>query len=319
MNIVLANRSYERHMTSEGLQLQNGLAYAGWKLTGPGYDGMNDVRAILHEFKPDHVFVQDKRDWDPSSECPGATSATKFKYLGVLGSRAHGKWHGKVSLVVKDAGPDGMDFHHEFCEVCNPDAVVIYYHPLSVLKYSYYLQSYKLVRTYHSVDLSDIPEFRPGAQRRDACGSGAVLGEVYPLRSRVSARPSEFGLDWLRHPGYQNEKGPATPFYLRFLNNYKVSLATSSSYGFALRKIIEGVACGCAVITDLPQYDVLPEIDRALIRIKPTISDLELKLLIRETVENWDEGGRRLWADRAKAYYDYRAMGTRLSQALLKV
>jgi hypothetical protein len=126
-------------------------------------------------------------------------------------------------------------------------------------------------------------------------------------------------MSWLRHPGYQNDRGPATPYYLRFLNHHKVSFATASSYGFALRKIIEGVACGCTVVTDLPSFDVLPEIDRALIRIKPTISDLELTLVLQEAAETWEEEGRRKWAEKAIAYYDYRVAGCRLSNALQKV
>lgn len=316
MNLVLANKSYETHMTDEGLQLQEGLRSAGWKLSGAGYDGYRHVRTILNLYRPEHVFVQDKRDWDPDSGCPGATKDLKFKEIGALASS---RWAPRVSLVVKDAGPEGSEYHQAFCEEVKPDAVVIYYHPLSVLKHCYWLQPYRLVRIHHSIDPEAVPPFAPGTSRAPLCGSGAMLEEVYPLRNRVAPRAGEFGMSWLRHPGYQNDRGPATPHYLRFLNHHKVSFATASSYGFALRKIIESVACGCTVVTDLPTYDILPEIDRSLIRVKPTISDTDLKLVFEEAVETWEEEGRRKWAERAIAYYDYRTSGARLSEALRKV
>lgn len=317
MNIVLANSSYATHMTDEGLQLQEGLRYAGWHLSGPGFpDNLRHVRTILNKYKPSNIFVQDKRDWDPDSGCPGATKELKFREINAL---ADSRYAPSVSLVVKDAGPEGSDYHRAFCEEVRPDAVVIYYHPLSVLKYCPWLCSYRLVRIHHTINVGDIPPFAPASERFNLCGSGAILGEVYPLRARIAPRAAEFGMSWLRHPGYHNDKGPVTPHYLRFLNRYKVSFATSSAYGFALRKIIEGVACGCTVVTDLPSHDVLPEIDRALVRIKPTISDTDLKLVFEEAIETWDADGRKKWADKAIAYYDYRSAGCRLSDALQKV
>lgn len=314
MNLVLANHTYASHMTDEGLQLQEGLREAGWKLSGPGYDKLWDVRAILHRYNPEHVFVQDKRDFDPSSGCPDVTTETKFRYLRALSQ--HG---GRVSLVVKDAGLEGQEFHHLFCQECDPDAVVIYYHPLSVLKYCPWLSSYHLVRIYHSVNRNHVPGFVLGAHRRPLCGSGAILDDIYPLRARVCHRATEYGMDWLRHPGYRNTKGPATPLYLRFLSHFKVSFCSASTYGFSLRKIIESVACGCTVVTDLPSYDILPEIDRSMIRVKPSISFADLSLVFQEAVDTWDEDGRKKWAEKAMTYYDYRVSGRRLSDALKKV
>lgn len=316
--LVLANRAYETHMTDEGLQLQQGLFEQGWELAGHRYgDGCTDVRVLLSRHWPDHVFVQDKRDWDPASGCPGATHDTKFQYLSALrNSRA------VVSVVVKDAGPEGTNYHQDFCKEADADAVVIYYHPMSVLKFSPWLSHYKLIRTFHSLNLADIPEFAPRDARRPLCGSGAVgstTSDVYPLRARVSERAEEFGMMWLRHPGYKNDKGPDTPRYLSFLNSFKVSFASASAYGFSLRKIIESVACGCTVVTDLPSYDQLPEIDRALVRVKPTISNQDLKVVLSQAVATWEEEGRRKWAKKAQDFYNYQAVGERLSRALFKV
>jgi hypothetical protein len=94
--------------------------------------------------------------------------------------------------------------------------------------------------------------------------SGAA-SNAYPLRQRVIRDALDLGVDVLRHPGYGNQ-GPRTPEYMRHLAGYKVHVATASMYGFALRKIIESVAMGCTVVTDLPAYDVLPEIDGALVQ-----------------------------------------------------
>lgn len=313
--LVLANHYYSQHMTNEGLQLQEGLQHAGWTLAGPHYgDGERDVRRLILQYHPEAVFVQDKRDWDPDSGCPGATPDLKFQYLGVLSG-----YQGLVSVVVKDGGPDGSDYHEAFCRETKPSAVVLYYHPLSVLKYCPWLSQYKLVRTYHSVSHADVPPFARAEDRRPICGSGAMLSDVYPLRNRVAPRASEFGMVWLPHPGYSNNAGPDTPNYLSFLNSFKVHFATSSSYGFALRKIIESVACGCTVVTDLPTYDVLPEIDRAIIRVKPSITDIDLKAVLNEAVASWDESGRWKWAQKALRYYDYREVGFRLSRSLLGV
>lgn len=316
--LVLANATYATHMTDEGLQLQSGLELQGWKLSGHRYDdGCTDVRELLKRHTPDHVFVQDKRDWDPESGCPGATQDTKFRYLRSLQESS-----ARVSVVVKDAGPEGARYHKAFVEQAGADAVVIYYHPLSVLRYLPWLSTYKLVRTFHSVNLKDIPEFAPREKRRSLCGSGAIgslTSDVYPLRSRVAPRAEEFGMVWLKHPGYINDKGPDTPRYLSFLNQFKVSFATSSAYGFSLRKIIESVACGCTVVTDLPAYDQLPEIDRAVIRVKPTISNTDLKIVLSEAVATWEEEGRRKWAKKAQDYYNYQESGRRLSKALFQV
>lgn len=313
MRLVLANIDYEQHMTDEGHQLQQSLAESGWNLVGEGYgEGERDVYKILDAHAPSAVFVQDKRDWDSGS---GICFNRRVAYKNIA---ALGGYGGFVATVVKDAGPDGSEYHRKFCEEINPDAVAIYYHEQNVTKYCPWLKAYRLVRMYHTVNPEDVPDFVAGANRRPALGSGAVMPDVYPIRFNVCVtnNPTDFGLDWLKHPGYNNN-GHQTPRYLKFISQYKVHLCTASSYGFALRKIIESVTCGCTPITDLPEYDVLPEIDRALIRIRPNITDHDLKMTIADAVENWDERGRQRWAQRALSYYDFNKYGHRLTQNLL--
>jgi hypothetical protein len=125
------------------------------------------------------------------------------------------------------------------------------------------------------------------------------------------------GVDVMRHPGYGNT-GTRTPEYLKTIAGYKVHVATASMYGFALRKIIESVAVGCAVVTDLPDFDVLPEIDGAIIRVRPTANSIEMRDVIRSAVALWNLDERLAWAEKARRFYDYEAIGCYLSLELAR-
>jgi hypothetical protein len=84
-------------------------------------------------------------------------------------------------------------------------------------------------------------------------------------------------------------------------------------YGYALRKIMEATACGCRVLTDLPVDEVLPEIDGNLFRIRPDTSAYHVGIYVRQLVKEYDADKQRDYADKAKQFYDYRAIGKRLS------
>ncbi len=63
--IMLAMKSFSRHMTDEGWQLQCGLRKAGYRQVGHGYDySETRVPEILGALNPSVVIVQDKREWD---------------------------------------------------------------------------------------------------------------------------------------------------------------------------------------------------------------------------------------------------------------
>jgi hypothetical protein len=116
----------------------------------------------------------------------------------------------------------------------------------------------------------------------------------------------------LRHPGYAMA-GCATPAFLQILNRFKVAICTSSVYGYALRKIIEATACGCVVVTDFPADEILPEIDDNLVRIHPRIGLPRLAALIGRLTDSYEIDLQRHYAERARAFYDYRAIGCRLA------
>lgn len=305
--VVLANVDYQRHMTTEGDEFQEGLRAAGWTLSGIGYDGQRDVPTILARYQPTRVVVHDKRDWDP-------TSPISFrKDLGFLRLSALKASPAFKAVVVKDAA-SSLPYQQAFFHEVGADAVIVYYHPTSIAKFAPWLRTPPLIRTYHSVSRAALHGIALDRRRQPAVVSGAA-SKAYPLRQRVIRDAAGLGVDVLPHPGYGN-RGPATPAYLRTLARYQVSIATASTYGFALRKIIEGVACGCTVITDLPAYDVLPEIDAALVRVTPTISPAGLARVVREAVVNWTLHERLHWAQRAQAFYDHEAIGRRLDAAL---
>lgn len=305
--IVLGNVDYRRHMTTEGDQFQEGLRAAGWPICGTGFDGYTDVPLILDRYRPDTIVIHDPRDWDPSS-------AIAFrKDLGFTRLSALRTAEAFKAIVVKDAA-SSLVYQARIFRQVGADAAITYYHARSIWKNADWLQHVPLIRTYHSLDADDLAAIPMGSDRRAVVVSGA-LSKAYPLRQRVVRDSHVLGVDVIPHPGYSN-KGARTPAYCRLLGGYKVSIATASMYGFALRKIIEGVAVGCTVITDLPAYDVLPAIDGALVRVPATINPPELASVIAAAVLSWDPLERALWAARARLFYDYRALGRRLADHL---
>jgi hypothetical protein len=308
-SVLLANIDYQRHMTSEGDQFQEGLRAAGWTLCGVGYDGLTDVRDILARYRPARVVVHDPRDWDPESPIAFRRD------VGFSGLEALRTWRGHVAVVVKDAATF-LGYQQRWCETVGARAAIVYYHPTSVLRHARWLADVPLVRTYHTVDADAVPPVTD-APRQRALVSGAV-GQCYRLRQRVVADARHLGVSVLRHPGYGNF-GSLTDIYLQTLATYKVSIATSSVFGFALRKIVEGVACGCTVITDLPDYDRLPGIDGALVRVPNGIHLRDLRHAIDAAEQAWTPAQAQRWAEVARVTYDYRAMGAALDRHLQPV
>jgi len=315
MNLVLGNIDYEMHMTDEGAQLQDGLVLAGWDIAGYGYGpSETDIPTILqHRPETRRVFVQDRRDWDALASTGCFNPKVHFTGLEVLGTRPDLT----VFTVVKDAGTV-VEFQRQTCELICPAAVVVYYHPDSVYRVSPWLRTYRLVRTYHSVDRAACPPLDAhGMFRRRGVVSGAI-SSVYPVRTRAAENARRLRIDYAPHPGYGNS-GCATPAYLSLLANYRVSVATASAYGFALRKIIESVAVGCTPVTNLPEYDVLPYIDGALVRISANAPLAELADAIHRADVGWDLARVNHYAALARTHYDWMVVGQRLSTALQEI
>jgi hypothetical protein len=299
-------------MTDEGEQLQAGLASHGWTLAGYGYgDGCTDVPALLVRHKPSILFVQDKRDWDRNN--PGGSFGNRrlhFDRINVLAQREDIFRVG----VCKDAG-SMQDYQAAAAAEIDADALVIYYHPKSVLEHGPWLRGYQLIRTYHSIDARHCAAFPLDRPRLRGLVSGAC-GPVYPLRTRAAQNAEALRIDVLPHPGY-GAAGCWVGDYLQILSHYRVSVATASRYGFALRKIIESVAMGCTPVTDLPAYDVLPEIDKALVRVPANCSLDILRAAIDQADRSWNIERAQYFADCARRFYDYRYLGRKLDAAII--
>lgn len=310
--LVLGNIDYRRHMTDEGEQLQAGLVAAGWDIAGFGYgDGCPDVPTLLERYRPDVVFVQDVRDWYRGSGY-SYDPQTHFER-----SEALADWPGRVVTVLKDAGTTPQ-MHRDWIAQVRPDALVVYYHPDAVRRAAPWLQivcpDVPLIRTYHSIDRTLVDALPPPAPTRYAAVSGAV-SHVYPLRTRVVTGNMP-GMTVLPHPGYGNQ-GTASHTYLATLADFRVHVATASCFDFALRKIIETAAVGTTPVTDLSTADRLPEIDDALVRVPSGIGCDELQAIVAAAAARWTPESAQVLRSATCEWYDYRAVGARLSAALL--
>lgn len=310
MNLVLANVDYRLHTSTEGNELQEGLRHAGWTLSGSGYDGLTHVGEILARYQPDRVFIQDCRDWMPESNI-SFRKDIGFERLDLLGAS------GIPALsIMKDSWGWAKE-QNGLARAAQLRGFACYYRTEMVRQTAPWIEPYALFRIHHSVDADLIRRLlRDRSERRDALVSGANQG-CYPLRRAAFKHAAELGLDTIKHPGYGN-RGADTPNYLSNVCRYKVHLATASQWSCSFRKIIESVACGVTPITNLTATDVLPEIDRALVRIPSDISLGELKGVIRTAAAAWDMEERMYYAEKALAYYDWRVSGERLSNLIEK-
>ena len=304
--LFLGNIDYRQHMTDEGDQLQRGFDLAGWQVVYG--DGQTSVLRILERTHPTHVVVHDRRDWDPMSKI-SFRKDLDFPDLWALREHAATK-----VVVIKDAA-SFLPVHEAFYDEAGADAALLYYHPLSAGRHAPWMRGRPYVRTYHTIDADLIRTFPLSMPRSRGVVSGATSRLVYPTRWTALQKHQQIGIDRIRHPRYHN-RGHATPNYLRQLIGYRTHVATASRYGFALRKIIESVACCVTPVTDLPHYDVLPEIDGALFRISPTMDPLEIRRAVEEADAQWNLEDRLRWARRCWAYYDFRAMAQRTSEAI---
>ena len=307
--VLLGVECFERHMTSEGHQLQQGIAQAGYEIWGPNFDNHErDVRRIIAETNPGVVIMQDKREWDAENSACLDRSAHFINSESLAGDDSIFRL-----TICKDAH-NSPEYHCEASREIGCHAWIVYYHPDIVCHLAPWIRREHVVRTWHSVDPDEFPPFASRVDRKRCLLSGAI-SSLYPLRTRLIRAASLVGAEILPHPGYY-ARGTTTPRYLETLNSYRVSICTSSIFAYSLRKIIESTAAGCVVITDLPTDEVLPEIDENLIRINPNSTLEFIRNTIRLAVRRYDDDRQRHFAERAKAFYDWRRRGVVLSAAI---
>jgi hypothetical protein len=305
--VGLAVESMKRHTTSEGWEIFAGLQHAGYVLHGLDIGpSITDVREILSREDPSTVVLQDKREWMGLTADRSRDPKMRFRKVHELGSRSDVF----KATILKDAQNDRA-LHVESATEAGVHCWILYYHPRIVVHLSPFVRPEHLIRTYHTVDAAQVPGYTV-AGRKGCLLSGALSG-AYPLRQRLASRAHLLPeTTVLKHPGY-GASGSHTPQYLKLLSTYLCSICTTSRFGYSLKKLIESVACGCVVVTDLPADDVLPKIDPALVRVHHDATVDEVAEVVSHALKTYDPDRQRYWAMKALEWYDWRASGLRLA------
>lgn len=310
--LVLGVESLKRHITDEGWQLQEGLAKSDYYLCGKDL-AVNtvDVKQILNAFNVKTVVIQDPKEWD-IGPLGFRDKTAKFQNIDALINR-----HDIFKVMITRDVHQRPVWYKRYSDMLGIHAWTTYYHPLIAARVAPYIRPEHLLRTYHSVNLDDIPEFNE--YRLDSLISGYNLSSLYPLRSRIIRSKSVIpGLNYLQHPGYSLGKC-YTREYLQILDRYKVSICTCSKYGYALRKIIESVICGCIAVTNLPEDEKLPIIDDYLFRISSDTNMSDLGKIIVNLYNHYDNGIQKDVIEKAKLFYGYQNLGSILANDIEKL
>lgn len=308
--VGLAVESMKRHMTNEGWELFAGLEHAGYTLYGHNLPhSSTHVPTILSETNPLTVVVQDKREWEGLTA--GGNGDPRMRFTGVRSLRERSDVF-RVT-VLKDA-QNSYSYHRRAADEMGAHAWVVYYLPSRVKQLAPYVRERHLVRTYHTVDKDIVPVY--SSHGREGCLLSGAVSDAYPLRRRLAQSPHAIPkMTVLRHPGY-HRKGSCTPAFLQTLSKYKVAICTASVYGYALRKIVEATACGCAVVTDLPHDDVLPGIEGNLHRVPNNASLRDVGSVVSRLLEMYNPDKQAAFARVATDTYDYRVEGKGLANAI---
>ena len=258
--------------------------------------------------KPSIAVVQDKAEWDITDTARDFRDP-QTKFMNVECLREDPSIF-KV-LIRKDAHNRG-EFNRQSAEEIGCHAWIVYYHPRIVCRLAPYIRPQHVIRTWHSLEPADVPEFT--AEGRRGCLLSGAASVHYPFRRVLLAEAGRLPeTTVLPHPGY-HRRGCQTPVFLQTLSRFKVAICTSSMYGYALRKLIEATACGCTVLTDLPSDEVLPGgIDGNLVRVTPDFHPSRVANVLKEMLENWDAEKQQHFAELAKDWYDWRGVGSRLA------
>lgn len=304
--VGLAVGNMRDHMTDEGWQIFEGLQYNGYYLAG--YRTPNPetyVPDIMEKLNPGTVLVQDKREWEGLTA--GRTKDPKLFFNNI--QRLAQRPDVFKLTILKDA-QNSPEYHRESAREMGCHAWVVYYHPRIVAHIAPYLRKEHIIRTYHTIEGAQtfgVLGDEVSKSERMACVLTGAISGAYPMRQKVQRYIFEGELpnvDYIKHPGY-HQRGTDTLKYRELLAKYRVSICTSSAYGYLLRKIIESTASGCIVISDLPTDEVVPEIDGNIIRVDPRISAADLRVLIGTLANDYCIKKQTKYAEAAIDYFNH--------------
>ncbi len=133
--------------------------------------------------------------------------------------------------------------------------LVICHHQNDLPRYAHMDARFRFVHIPHHVNTE---VFRPSGKPKtvDILLAGVQSPDIYPLRARFAAllpKLSHWKTAVHKHPGYR----PADPAahqaaFAAALSSARIVLTCSSTYGYALAKYAEVMACGSAVGGDVP-------------------------------------------------------------------
>ena len=303
--LVLGVHSMQNHTTDEGWQITHGLSLNGYRHCGHMLEEKEtDVANLIEKHHPGTIVVQDVREWDVQSN-DFRDKEARFTRVESMKSE-----ESLFRVTVLKDSHQRPEYHSRESDRIGVHAWIVYYNDRIVKHLAPYVRPQHLIRTTHSIDSLTVPDFS-NDRPFNCLFSGAVSG-AYPLRQRMLTFRKYLPMHVHNHPGY-HRNGCVVPDFLKLLNQFKVSICTSSRYGYSLRKLIESTACGCRVITDLPVDEILPVVEENLIRISPMASRIEMKRVIEVVVNSYDYEKQRDLAKRAIEHYDYRAVCSRLA------
>ena len=323
-NVLLAITTADRHMDNGRALVRRGFEAAGWMAachaaSPPGMDCV-DVAEIISWAQPRIVvayprYEWDSREWNGGRPHPTEPVLPEYRFHGFEALLAR---EDITRVAILHDARSVMEEQRRWLADFQPHLVLGWYHERAVLPFWPEVAPEQYERTYHSIDAERVPRFT--AERRRVCLiSGAENHHVYPLRTMAmaAARAGRLGpeVDAMPHPSYAHS-GTSSDAYLQTMARYKVAVCTASAYQFALRKLFEATAAGCKVITDLANWDALPEIDGNLVRVAPDLTEHDLGEVIHHAAAHWDVDEQRHYAERACARYDYRVECARVAAAL---
>jgi len=311
--IVGTIKKYDYYTCDEISLLQEGLDKAGYAQAGRGaiFDDVDLVK-LTDELRPEVLLMQERMYWKTHRhyDCPADAWFTGVLEVG----RKPDLFRAVVYRDVCHCLYDNHLYHVEF----NPHAYVVYYHPWIVRKLCPWILTEQMVRTHHSINPDDVPEFDPDRQGGTII-TGAKGLPAYHLRTPLidNVRFGRWGNDvtYVQHPGYDFE-GSNAARYMKMLSGYRVAICTTSMFGFAVKKIIEATAAGCIVITDLPAFDSLGPIDDNLVRIPVNADHNYVRRLCVDTANHWDAKRQHGFACHAIQHFNHIDVAQRLAADL---
>src|ERR1700723_2806402 len=161
--IGLAVESMRRHTTDEGMQIFEGLNYSGYNLAGHNFPiGSTDVLAIISQFKPGIVVMQDKREWEgrAAGGLRGFDERERFTNVQYLRDRSD-----IFKLTILKDAQHNPEYHAESAREIGCHAWIVYYEKAKVKSLAPYVRKEHLIRTYHSINKDLVPDYEHPERR----------------------------------------------------------------------------------------------------------------------------------------------------------